>query len=182
MYQASIRDKKKHQKFHNVRTDNYELNAAYEEYAYVKKLLGNCRVLVLTNSGVEAIGVIRGTLRKFNNRVIIETGDIVVVSKREYQASKVDIVHKYNPDQIQSLINEEKLSKILCNSYTYKTTDTNDSTAHNDDNYIDFGDISGDSEESDKENDAKGAKAFKRINLNGKFDTDSSDNEDEYVS
>ena len=180
MYQASIRDKKKHQKFHNVRTDNYELNTRYEEYAYVKKLLGNCRVLVLTNSGVEAIGVIRGTLRKFNNRVIIEAGDIVVVSKRDYQVSKVDIVHKYNPDQIQCLINEEKLSKILCNSYTYKTTDTNDSSVHNDDNYIDFGDISGDSEESDEENVAKGAKVFKRINLNGKFDTDSSsDNEEE---
>ena len=72
MYQASIRDKKKHQKFHNVRIDNYELNPAFEEYAYVTKVLGNCRVQVLTNSGVEAIGIIRGSLRKFNNRVIIE--------------------------------------------------------------------------------------------------------------
>jgi translation initiation factor 1A len=185
MYQASIRDKKKHQKFHNVRVDNYELNATYEEYAYVKKLLGNCRVLVLTNSGIEAIGVIRGTLRKFNNRIIIEAGDIVVVSKRDYQVSKVDIIHKYNSDQIQCLINEEKLSKILFNSYTYKTTDTNDSSTHNDDNYIDFGDILYESDKSDEENNTKKAKKFKRINLNAKFDSDNSDisdnsdNEDE---
>lgn len=170
MYQASIRDKKKHQKFHNVRSDNYELNTTYEEYAYVKKILGNCRVQVLTNSGIEAIGIIRGTLRKFNNRVIIETGDIVVVSKRDYQASKVDIVHKYNADQVQSLISEEKLSKILCNSYNYKNVDTSTDCTQ-DDNYIDFGDISDDEDNV----------IFKRKNLNGKYnstDSEVSENDD----
>jgi translation initiation factor 1A len=172
MYQASIRDKKKHQRFNNVRTDNYDLDSKYEEYAYVKKLLGNCRVLVLTNTGVEAIGIIRGTLRKFNNRVIIESGDIVVVSKRDYQESKVDVVHKYNSDQIQCLMNAGKFSKILCNSYSYKTVDTaNDSHQHNDDNYIDFGDI------SDNDSDTQSKKEFTRMNLNGKFDSADSDDD-----
>jgi initiation factor 1A len=169
MYQASIRDKKKHQKFHNVRTDNYELNAMYEEYAYVKKILGNCRVQVLTNSGVDAIGIIRGTLRKFNNRVIIEAGDIVVVSKRDYQESKVDIVHKYNADQIQCLITEEKLSKILCNAYNYKPSDTLTYTTQDADNYIDFGDISDDDD----------SLQFKRKNPNGKYDISDEESEDD---
>ncbi len=141
MYQASIRDKKKHKQFQHVRIDNYELNPNYEEYAYVKKLLGNCRAHVITDSGTEAIGVIRGSMRKFNKRVIIENGDIVVVSKRDFQDNKVDIVHKYNQDQIQSLINEQKISKNLSHFYNYKKTDDDDDIKNQDDNYIDFGDI-----------------------------------------
>jgi translation initiation factor 1A len=171
MYQASIRDKKKHQKFHNVRLDNYELNSAYEEYAYVKKILGNCRVLVITNSGIEAIGIIRGSLRKFNNRVIIESGDIVVVSKRDYQTSKVDIVHKYNSDQIQSFINDKRLSNILSNYYNNKSSGMINDVPSNDDNYIDFGDIS--DNDSDKED--NNINEFKIMNLNGKYDKSSDD-------
>lgn len=142
MYQASIRDKKKHKLFNNQRCDNYDLNPNYEEYAYVKKMLGNCRVSLITNSGIEAIGIIRGSLRKFNRRVIIEHGDIVVVSKRDFQDSKVDIVHKYNVDQVQSLITENKLSIILCNYYNSMASAIEDVVNTTDDNYIDFGNIS----------------------------------------
>jgi translation initiation factor 1A len=143
MYQASIRDKKKHKIFNHQRSDNYDLTPDYEEYAYVKKLLGNCRVQLITGSGVEAIGIIRGTLRKFNRRVIIEAGDIVVVSKRDYQENKVDIVHKYNTDQVQSLIADKKLSNVLINMYnnTHTFEEGTDKTVA-DDNYIDFGNIS----------------------------------------
>jgi translation initiation factor 1A len=117
MYQASIRDKKKHKQFNHQKNDNYFINHEYEEFAYVKKLLGNCRTHVLMDSGIEAIGIIRGSLRKFSKRVIIETGDIVVVSKRDFQDSKVDIVHKYNTDQVQCLIAEQKLSSVLRGMY-----------------------------------------------------------------
>jgi translation initiation factor 1A len=141
MYQASIRDKKKHKLFNNQRNDNYELNPNYEEYAYVKKMLGNCRIQVITSSGIDAIGIIRGSLRKFSKRVLIEKGDIVVVSKREYQDNKVDIVHKYNVDQVQCLIAEKKLSEILCNYYNNMATSSDDIKS-NDDNYVDFGNIS----------------------------------------
>lgn len=149
MYQASIRDKKKHKLFNQQKSDNYDLNPNYEEYAYVKKLLGNCRVHLITSSGVEAIGIIRGSLRKFSRRVIIETGDIVVVSKRDYQADKVDIVHKYNTDQVQTLIADKKLSNTLCNLYnnihTLSDNSTNGNNIENEnDNYIDFGNISDD--------------------------------------
>ena len=143
MYQSSIRDKKKHKKFNHVKTDNYFINQEAEEYAYVKKLLGNCRVQVITNSGIDAIGVIRGTLRKFNKRVLIETGDIVVVSKRDFQDSKVDIVHKYNQEQVNFLIQEEKLSNIICNFYNNHTpVEIEKTNEYNNDSYIDFGEMS----------------------------------------
>lgn len=148
MYQASIRDKKKHKIFNQQRSDNYDMNVTYEEYAYVKKLLGNCRVHLITNSGTECIGIIRGSLRKFSKRVIIETGDIVVVSKRDYQLDKVDIVHKYNSDQVQTLISEQKISNILCNLYNNIHVSTDSTIANGpeteNDNYIDFGNISDD--------------------------------------
>jgi translation initiation factor 1A len=145
MYQASIRDKKKHKIFNQQKSDNYDLNPNYEDYAYVKKMLGNCRVQLITSSGVDAIGIIRGTLRKFNRRVIIEAGDIVVVSKRDYQENKVDVVHKYNADQVQCLIAEKKLSNVLANYYnnTHISIDDKDAKT-SDDNYIDFSNLSDD--------------------------------------
>jgi len=155
MYQASIRNTKKHKEFNNLRKDNYDLKKEFEEYAYVKKLLGNCRVLLITNSGKDVIGIIRGSLRKFSKRVIIEVGDIVVVSIRDYQESKVDIVHKYNSDQVQSLFAENKISRIISEMYH----DTSDPIQIDDescqkktvDSYIDFDDISDISTDSDDE-------------------------------
>lgn len=167
MYQASIRDKKKHKQFQQQRSDNYELNPNYEEYAYVKKLLGNCRAHVITDSGIDAIGVIRGSMRKFNKRVIIENGDIVVVSKRDFQDNKVDIVHKYNQDQIQLLFSEKKL-KNLFNFYNYKKIDDDNNTNQNNDDYIDFIDID---DLSDYDN--------KPHNLNGKYDDITNDISDD---
>lgn len=152
MYQSSIRDKKKHKKFNHVKTDNYLINQEVEEFAYVKKLLGNCRVQLITNSGIDAIGIIRGTLRKFNKRILIETGDIVVVSKRDFQDSKVDIVHKYNQEQVNLLIQEEKLSNILCNFYNNHTPVIVEKTnEYNNDSYIDFGEMSDSSSSNSSE-------------------------------
>ena len=117
MYQTSIRNKKKISQFNKVTNNNYIIEKEYELYAYVIKLLGNCRVLVLCDDGNEAIGVIRGSMRRFNKRVLIETGDIIAVSKRDFQDNKVDIVHKYNAEQCKILINDKELSYTLINAY-----------------------------------------------------------------
>jgi translation initiation factor 1A len=121
MYQTTIRNKKKST---NI-VKNYAIDSEYEEYALSKKLLGNCRVSLITNSGNEVIGIIRGNMRKFNKRVLIEEGDIVVVSKRDFQSNKVDIVHKYNLEQTQYLINNKQLSDVLINEY-YKNSHKSD--------------------------------------------------------
>ena len=117
MYQTSIRNKKKISQFNKVANNNYTIDREHEEYAFVIKLLGNCRVLVLCDNGNETIGVIRGSMRRFNKRVLIETGDIVAVSMREFQDNKVDIVHKYNAEQCKILINTKEISDTLSNAY-----------------------------------------------------------------
>jgi translation initiation factor 1A len=117
MYQTSIRNKKKKSQFNKVSNNNYDINSEYEVYAYVIKLLGNCRVLVLCDNGKEAVGVIRGSMRRFNKRILIETGDIIAVSMRDYQTGKVDIVHKYNAEQCKNLIINKEISDTLINAY-----------------------------------------------------------------
>ena len=117
MYQTSIRNKKKKKILNNTKTNNYELDKDCEEYAFVIKMLGNCRVSLITNTGNECIGIIRGNLKKFNNKILIEKGDIIAISTRDFQNSKVDIVHKFNRDQVLLLISQEKLSNILINYY-----------------------------------------------------------------
>ena len=139
MYQTSIRNKKKISQFNKVNNNNYNIDKDYEEFAYVIKLLGNCRALVLCDNGNEAIGVIRGSMRRFNKRVLIETGDIIAVSMREYQNNKVDIVHKYNMEQCKILINNKEISDTLINAYNRVNMNTINNT--NDANII-FDDVS----------------------------------------
>ena len=59
MYQTSIRNKKKHSNFQKNKESNYILDPLNEEYAFVIKMLGNCRVQLISQSGNKAIGVIR---------------------------------------------------------------------------------------------------------------------------
>jgi len=146
MYQTSIRNKKKHTKFNKDKDLNYSINSDFEEYAYVIKLLGNCRAKVICNSGIEAIGIIRGSLRRFNKRILIENGDIVVISKRDFQDNKVDIVHKFNIDQCQSLIKDKTLSDILINSYYNRSNHSNDDKHEVNKSYITFDNISDESD------------------------------------
>lgn len=159
MYQTSIRKKKKN--FNVNKNNNYEINYDIEEYAVVKKLLGNCRVSLITNSGDEVIGVIRGTLRKFNKRVLIEKGDMVIVSKRDFQANKVDIVHKESLEICNKLLDSFQISNILKNEYykVYNNSETikdtqikfDSSNSDEDDSYnMKFLDIEG-SESSDND-------------------------------
>tara|TARA_B000000477_G_C6094844_1_gene229425 strand:+ start:182 stop:667 length:486 start_codon:yes stop_codon:yes gene_type:complete len=124
MYQSSIRNKKKISKFNNSKHSDYSPEID-EEYAIVTKMLGNCRVNLTTNEGNDILGIIRGSLRKFTNKIFIELGDIVVVSVREFQKSKADIVHKYNRDQTLLLISEDKLSNIILNIYNKHNTSSN---------------------------------------------------------
>jgi len=133
MYQASIRNKKSKVDFNRNKDLNYIIDKEFEEYAFVIKLLGNCRASVISNSGVTSIGIIRGTLRKFNKRIMIENNDIIVISKRDYQDNKVDIVHKFNSDQCKSLIKNKDISNILISHYVNKSGIIEDNICEDDD-------------------------------------------------
>jgi translation initiation factor 1A len=165
MYQASIRNKKKTLNLSKSKNINYIINPEYEDYGFVIKLLGNCRASVMCNNGDIIIGIIRGNMRRFNKRVLIGDGDIVVVSRREYQANKADIVHKYNLEQCQYIINSKEISESLINAYYKNNNKTCDSV--NIETYISF-------EEEDIENKENLVDNFKFLNI-------IDDNEESYM-
>ena len=88
-----------------------------QEYAVVRSLLGNGRVTVACQDGQERQGRIRGSMRNSRHKVLIEKGDLLIVSGREgYDLDKVDILHKYNHEEARHVVSlaivPEAVSKI----------------------------------------------------------------------
>ena len=72
-----------------------------QAYAKVTKLLGGSRVDTIGFDGVERQCLIRGKMRK---RIWINCGDIILISLREFQDGKGDIIHKYTTTEARNLL------------------------------------------------------------------------------
>jgi len=89
-----------------------------QAYAVIEKMLGNGRVHLCYFTRDEegrlkrnqALGIIRGTMRR--KKVWINTEDIVLVSIREFEEGKVDILHKYDYDETKSLQSMKEIPKV----------------------------------------------------------------------
>merc|ERR1712071_522125 len=64
------------------------------------KMLGNGRLEALCFDGAKRLAHIRGKLRK---KVWINQGDIILLSFRDYQDEKGDVLLKYSADEARSL-------------------------------------------------------------------------------
>lgn len=64
-----------------------------QEYAQVVKMLGNGRLEAQCFDGARRLAHIRGKLRK---KVWINQGDIILLSLRDYQDEKGDVIMKYS--------------------------------------------------------------------------------------
>ena len=71
-----------------------------QEYAVIDKLLGDRRVTLTLIDGTNKMGIIPGRFRKRN---WMKPGNLVLVSAREFQDSKLDIIHKYNDEEKKKL-------------------------------------------------------------------------------
>jgi translation initiation factor 1A len=80
-----------------------------QEYALVVRMLGDNRCMV-NAGGVERMGVICGRLRKRRN-AYISVNDMVLVSRRDYQDDKVDIIHVYSQSDVKLLIKYDELPR-----------------------------------------------------------------------
>ncbi|NBP66315.1 MAG: hypothetical protein EBU66_16900 [Bacteroidetes bacterium] len=116
MYQSLIQTGKK-------RTKQKERHRALiladdeQEYAVVRELMGNGRVKVTCQDGQDRQGRIRGAMRHAKSKVLIDKGDLLIVSGRgDYDLDKVDIIHKYNHEEARHIVSlgvvTESLSKI----------------------------------------------------------------------
>lgn len=72
-----------------------------QAYARIIKSFGDSRFeCECFDSEKTKIGLVRGAFKK---RVWMKLGDIVLVSLRNFDPSKCDIIHKYTPDEAQIL-------------------------------------------------------------------------------
>ena len=135
MYQALIHTGKK-------RTNHKNKNRVFmepdedQEYGIVRDLLGSGRVKILCSDSKERIGRIRGSMRFSKNKVLIEKGNIVIISKRDgYDEDKVDIIHKYSHEESNIL----HVSKSLpnCIACVWTQSDSGAGAGDNDE-YIEF--------------------------------------------
>lgn len=123
MYKSNIRNKKQSRGKKKKEKDTLVYPDDGQEYGYVKDMLGNGRVNIICEDGITRIGRIRGSMRQYKNKVIIKAMDLILISKRDYEDDKVDIIHKYSSEDASFLYstNElpERISKIYQNRDEY---------------------------------------------------------------
>lgn len=101
-----------------------------EEYGLVKDALGMRNFRVQLAGGTLVIGLVRGAMV---HKQIVSPGDVVIVSRREFnEKDKVDIVHRYQPQETRSLIAEGAVPR----DFTPKGE--KEGKGNTVDNYIDF--------------------------------------------
>jgi len=72
-----------------------------QDYAIVKSLRGDRRLDVMLTDGTTIMAIIPGKMRK---RVWIKAGDVILVSFRDFQEGKVDVIYKYDKKEIDNLM------------------------------------------------------------------------------
>ena len=110
-----------------------------EEYAQVIKILGDGRFECNCADGVKRIAHVRGKMRK---RVWIANGDIILVSLREFEPEKCDVVEKYKEKEVAKL---KKAGEIPDTMVLPSSSDTEEKEDKND-----YGDIIFEDQENDK--------------------------------
>jgi len=83
-----------------------EIKGDLEEYAKISKMLGDRRVMSVLPDSTEVICVIPGRFRK---RCWMTLGDVILISSREFQDGRYDVLHKYKTEEIRHL---EKMGEI----------------------------------------------------------------------
>ena len=71
-----------------------------QEYAQITKNCGNCMFDAHCFDGVERLCHVRGKMRK---RVWMGVGDIILISLRDFQDGKADIIQKYTSEEARRL-------------------------------------------------------------------------------
>jgi len=71
-----------------------------QEYARILRLLGGPNLEILCEDGIKRMGVIRGNMR---NKVWVTIGDYLLVSLRDFQDEKCDVLLKYTQENVRAL-------------------------------------------------------------------------------
>lgn len=83
-----------------------------QEYAKVIKMLGDRRTTIVLPDGKETLGVIPGRFRKGRRNRFVP-GDVVLVSYREFQDSRCDIIVKYTDGEARELLKRREIPEFF---------------------------------------------------------------------
>jgi translation initiation factor 1A len=122
-----------------------------QEYAKIIKLLGDRRIMVILDVQTEVLAIIPG---KFRKRCWMKIGDIIIVSKREFQESKYDVCYKYNEDEVRILAKNNQIPEFFLDN----TTNTK-----NDNNILEFQESDENNSEDEDENNSEDDFDFENI-------------------
>ena len=113
-----------------------------QEYAQVARMLGNGRLEAHCFDGTKRLAIIRG---KMQRKVWINAGDIILVSLRDYQDEKADVIYKYNGDEARALKAQGELPENI------KINEGGDAGPGEDDEYegVEFAEADDDDEQED---------------------------------
>ena len=131
---------KKHKRAKNIIiNDKVDIPEEGQYFGKVIKMLGSGRVNLnyyykrdyngdqkTEWTTINSIGIIRGNMMK---RIYINIGDIVLITRREFEDKKVDIIGRYDQNQINYLKKEIPMPNIdnICdNDIEFDANDIND--------------------------------------------------------
>jgi len=78
-----------------------------QEYAHIAEVHGDGRYGLICYDKIKRLGIMRGSLRR---KVRAKKSDIVLVSLRDFQDSKCDIIAHYKPEEVDKLVKAKEMS------------------------------------------------------------------------
>lgn len=126
----------KHKKYARNRNNgaknklSYLIKTENQEYAFIKDVLGSCRFRVICWDKKERLGVLRGKMRK---RQWVNRSELVLVSLREFQDDKCEIIQKYTLDQANILKDNNLISEAFIKDGSTFDNDDNENNIYDKD-------------------------------------------------
>lgn len=81
-----------------------------QEYAQVTALLGSSRLRVRCADGIERLCTIRGNLVR---RAWVNVGSVILISLREFEQGKCDMIHRYSDEEARRLRAYDELPREM---------------------------------------------------------------------
>jgi len=135
----NIKGGSKHKKYARQREFIIDLNINNfkknndQEYAFVSKILGNCKFELICFDGKKRLGCLRGNMKK---RKWVNKGDCILVSLRDFQDAKCDIILVYKSEQVDVLIKKKEITSMFSQEGLLENDNDNENEMIND--TIDF--------------------------------------------
>ena len=120
-----------------------------QAYAFASDKFGDGRYSLMCYDKVTRMGIVAGRLKR-TARIL--KGNLVLVSLRDYQDDKCDIIYHYTPDDIDKLVKNNKINdgfvksgtltsdEPVINTDTVEAADEADISVHPDDDISPWGD------------------------------------------